>query len=219
MFGDDTVFGALKEGQYASYVGFPTLEGSAAGIFSWSAPYAMTAASARKDGAWAFLRELLLPGGAAVPSQYDESGSVIDTSIQSFPVNRADFEAFLAAEMEATYFTDKDWEILHGGQSEDAALILDQDGQPIQSPGLLGFSEIGRDPISLCVYHLAARQSDYERFMALYDEVDRFDLGRDEALWDIVETQAAPYFAGDVTLDEAVRSIQSRAELYVGEQK
>ena len=219
VFGDDTVFGALKEGQYASYVGFPTLEGSAAGIFSWSAPYAMTAASARKDGAWAFLRELLLPGGAAVPSQYDENGSVIDTSIQSFPVNRADFEAFLAAEMEATYFTDKDWEILHGGQSEDAALILDQDGQPIQSPGLLGFSEIGRDPISLCVYHLAARQSDYERFMALYDEVDRFDLGRDEALWDIVKTQAAPYFAGDVTLDEAVRNIQLRAELYVGEQK
>ncbi len=31
-------------------------------------------------------------------------------------------------------------------------------------------------------------------------------------------SQAAPYFAGDVTLDEAMQNIQSRAELYINEQ-
>lgn len=32
-------------------------------------------------------------------------------------------------------------------------------------------------------------------------------------------SRPAPYFAGDITLDEAVQNIQSRVELYLGEQK
>ena len=61
-------------------------------------------------------------------------------------------------------------------------------------------------------------QEEYDQFMELYEAAEGFSE-YDYNIRTIVVTQAAPYFAGDVTLDEAVRNIQLRAELYVGEQK
>ena len=61
-------------------------------------------------------------------------------------------------------------------------------------------------------------QAEFDQLMELYHAVDSMDqTNRD--IRTIILSQAAPYFAGDVTLDEAVRNIQLRAALYVSEQK
>ena len=41
----------------------------------------------------------------------------------------------------------------------------------------------------------------------------------DESLMNIVNEEAAGYFAGSKTLDEAAAMIQNRASLYIAEQK
>ncbi len=59
-------------------------------------------------------------------------------------------------------------------------------------------------------------QDDYDQLMALYNAIERPER-YGSGICDIVETQAAVYFAGDATLEDTVRNIQSRAELYVSE--
>ncbi len=61
-------------------------------------------------------------------------------------------------------------------------------------------------------------QEEYDQVMALYNAVDGF-YAEDSTVWDIIEEQVQPYFAGDKSLDEAIDLIQGRVELYVNEQR
>ena len=151
-----------------SFVGFPTEDGSVGSQFVCnSASLAISTKCADKEGAWAFVRQMLLPGRAAGEGW--------------FPMNKADFEA-KAAEQMASNFS------------------LNFEGFGVRA-------KLG--PVT---------QEEYDQFMELYEAAEGFSE-YDYNIRTIVVTQAAPYFAGDVTLDEAVRNIQLRAELYVGEQK
>lgn len=57
---------------------------------------------------------------------------------------------------------------------------------------------------------------DYRRFEDLLNSIEKVNMC-DINLYLIVYEQAAPYFAGDRTLDEAVDLIQRRVSLYVNE--
>ncbi len=173
---------ALLGGEIA-YVGYPDAWG---GVGSWFAlsdtdAMAMTAACRDKEGAWAFLRTLLLPR--------EDLGNWLS----SFPINRRDFE-YMAEE----------------------AIAAGPDGEEKPASGavtaliqLEGYD----DPLRV-KYSMTREQ--YDRLMALYNAIER--SGRaDPSLEEIVHTAAGAYFAGDTSLDDAVRSIQSRAELYLGE--
>ena len=61
-------------------------------------------------------------------------------------------------------------------------------------------------------------QTQCDQIMELYNAVSAI-YTTDNALWEIISEQAQPYFAGDKSVDEAARLIQSRAELYVNERK
>jgi hypothetical protein len=63
-----------------------------------------------------------------------------------------------------------------------------------------------------------ATREEVDRFEALLNRTERINL-YDENIYNIAYEVAEAYFAGDKTLDEAVQLIQSRAELYVNEQK
>ena len=61
-------------------------------------------------------------------------------------------------------------------------------------------------------------QAQYDQIMELYNAVTTV-YTEDNALWEIISEQAQPYFAGDKSVDETAKLIQSRAEIYVNERK
>ena len=61
-------------------------------------------------------------------------------------------------------------------------------------------------------------ETDADQFCALLDETTVLE-GLDPALEDILQEEAAVYFAGDCTAAEAAANIQSRASLYLKERR
>ena len=58
----------------------------------------------------------------------------------------------------------------------------------------------------------------YDQFMELYNSIDRSTTWSED-IRDIVTEAAGGYFAGDKSLDDTAREVQSRVSLYVNEQK
>ena len=183
---------------YASFVGTPTGEGTGSS-FGLSSRVAISASSQVKEGAWAFIRSMLLPGGSLDTEIHNgeqySSGS-------GFPINRSDFEALLEPR----------WCRVDG----DGELILDRDGQPIEAPADIPI-RFG-DPILMAVYQMAPTQAQLDRFWDLYNAIDH--IGSENwALVGLIAEQAQPYFAGDKTLEETADLIQRRVTLYVNENR
>ena len=111
-----------------------------------------------------------------------------------FPINREDFGLLL------------DWSM---------TAASDEEGKAISKGGHSARSENGV-VFSSTIY--AAAQEDYDQFLELYNAIDHVSV-RDRTIWEIVSEEAQPYFAGDKSLEETVRLIQSRVGLYVNEQR
>jgi len=60
-------------------------------------------------------------------------------------------------------------------------------------------------------------QADVDQIMALLNSVNG-SVGQDETLWNIISESASSFFAGSMTVQDAVRVIQNRASIYVAEQ-
>ena len=61
-------------------------------------------------------------------------------------------------------------------------------------------------------------EAEYNQIMELYQAVDSI-YSTDEDIWEIILSEALPYFAGERSLEDTVARIQSRATLYINEQK
>lgn len=175
-------------GGEVTFVGYPGESGAVR--FQAEGGLAMSASCKDKDGAWAFLRQALLPGG--------EQHMVYTAD---FAVNRADFEREAKESMEITYLKD-----------ENGNTITGPDGEPM----LEGTSYIVIDTRAIMLK--PASQEDYDQVMALYEAAEGF-AERDEDVWAIAQECAAGCFAGDRSLEEAAKMIQNRVELYLNEQK
>ena len=193
----DAAIGAPDGKLYAAFPGFPS--GSGAGSsFSLQDSTAVSASSRVKEGAWEFVRQLLLPGGSLRTESFD--GAEFSSS-EGFPMDRGDFERTLEPQ----------WCRVDG----DGEIILDQNGQPVEAAQDL--IAVG-DPASVIAYQMAPSQAQVDRFWALYNAIDHVS-GGDGALLDIIVEQAQPYFAGDKSLAETAKLIQNRAALYVNENR
>lgn len=206
----DAVFGAVEGGGYVSYVGAPSSNG-AGSCFRLPSWYSLTdcslgicASSQAKEGAWAYVRQFLLPsGGAEVKADeiiYQGSG---------FPVNKLDFDSLF----EPQWFQRMD-------KAGNLEYVLDQDGNRIQNPEEItwvpnGYSNVD---ISMVLYCLAPNEAQMERFWDLYNAIDSM-AGNDREIMDILLEEAGPYFAGDKSLDETADLIQSRVSVYVNENR
>lgn len=198
---DNVVHGALKDERYASFLQFPTGGGgTSAGSFELSDLVVMPAACPNKEGAWSFIRQLLLPGGSLYPDGTNWDGSAA-YFYRNFPINKADFETKMVQEMEPRYY---------GGDDP----YLDAEGNPVE---VSDFPERVGHPVTMFVYILAVRQSDVDRFMDLYNAVNQVEYRVADPLWNILAEQTAPFFAGEISAKAAAKSIQKRAELYLGE--
>lgn len=191
----DMVMGRADGQVYASYVGFPSSDGSGSNFTVYGCE-AISATSSVKEGAWEFIRRLLLPGGNV--DMLNEKYGIYAT--ENFPMNRSDFESLL----EPQYFT-------HLSTGE---LFYDTDGNPIERHSVMEIGYPG--PIVEMVYLMSPSEEQLERFWNLYNSISHVTGENDEIL-DLIIEQAQPYFAGDKSLDETANLIQNRVQLYVHE--
>ena len=174
-----------------SFVGYPREDGRTGSTFFHSAGVAMSSKCRDKEGAWTFMRRLLLP-------RLDEENSYSDM----MPTNRTDFDFLAKKSMEPQYQVD-----------EEGKRVLDGNGKPIPLP-------LGNAWISDSVEIELPRpvQEDYDRFMELYNAIDSVCY-MDENITKIVTEEAAAYFSGDRSLEDIARQIQNRVSLYVSENR
>ncbi len=182
----------VKPGEYISYVGFPREDGGVGSAFNIAHGMAISTTCKDKEGAWSFVRQMLLP-------QEDEDSRY--GGYWYFPSNKAAFDKMAADAMEKEYITDAD------GKN-----ILDAEGNPIEE------TKSGWGWGSLNIDIVATTQQEYDQIMELYNAIDSI-VDYDASMFDIVTEQAGPYFSGDKSLDEAVKNIQDRVNLYINENR
>ena len=200
----NAVFGALEGGGYVSFVGFPSQDRAGSRIMLGDCDVGMSAACRHKEGAWAFIRQSLLPG-AADPTGAGRSAMNLER-VSGFPINKHDFEEYMAP----------DWLTDSAG-----SVVLDKSGSPIEDPSVvLSVPETqGGEIYSVMeVYELFDDDVRRERFLELYNAaVPSQHIGPE--LLTIIREQVQPYFAGDKSVDETAALIQNRAQLYIGENR
>lgn len=178
-----------------SYIGFPVEDGSVGSCFVVEDGWAMSAACADKEGAWSFMRQLLLPKYAGK----DEDSF----NHREFPTNKADFDWMVKAAMTPSgYETD-----------ENGEQVLDENGNPIETSN---WSWGVGNSLTISVY--STKQEEYDQIMDLYNKVDRM-AGIDTNVYNIVNEVAGSYFAGDRSLDDAASLIQNKVTTYVNENR
>lgn len=182
-------------GGEVSFIGFPVEDGSVGSYFGTDSGVAMSSACKDKEGAWTFIRELLLP-------QYGDDTEYYGGHY-GFPANKADFEWMVKDAMTPDgYETDE-----NGNQ------VLDENGNPIEvSHSSWGWGN------NLTVDIYATKQEEYDQIMDLYNKVDKM-YGMDNNVFDIVTEVAGSYFAGDRSLDDAAGLIQNKVTTYVNESR
>lgn len=115
----------------------------------------------------------------------------------SFPTNKTVFDSRLKNAMTPIYYTDPET----GEEVE-------------QSQGGMSWGPNPEDSIEF----YAMSQEEADQLMSLIDSTTVL-YSYDEELLGIVMDAAAPYFAGQRTLDDVARQVQSRVSLYVNEQR
>lgn len=183
----DALFGGS-----ASFVGYPKEDGSVGSSFEISSgSMAISSTCKDKEGAWSFIRQLLVPTQGSDEYMY--------TSV--FPVNKKAFYEMMEREMNPEPVLD-----------ENGEPWLDENGNVMYDG--LGTIWVGDTDIEM---H-PATQEEVDRIMELYDAITTVSAS-DENIAEIVMEVAGAYFAGDKPLDNAVGEIQNRVSLYVGETK
>ncbi len=178
----------------ASFVGYPQEDGSVGSSFSLYGGMAMSSTCKDKDGAWSFMRQLLLPD--------DRLDNGEGQWWYGIPVNKADFDRGIEYVLKEEYETD-----------ENGEQMLDENGEPM--PLYKFYTWIAEEQE---VKYTCATQEQVDQFMALYNAVEKVS-NYDESIFEIITDQAQAYFAGDRDVDATAQMIQSRVELYVNEQR
>ena len=176
-----------------SYIGFPMEDGSVGSSFSIPTGYAISTTCKDKDGAWSFVRQVLLP---------QEEGSGYYNYYSGFPVNKADFDAAREKAMTPEYYTD-----------ENGDPVLDENGEPM----ITNLGSIWMNDGTEIKFHLPT-QEEVDQFMDLYNAITtiyRYDTN----IYEIVNDVVGGYFAGDRSLEDTASQIQNRVSLYVNESK
>ncbi|MDE7245100.1 MAG: hypothetical protein K2O18_14165 [Oscillospiraceae bacterium] len=189
---DSNVSKRLIPGRYISYVGFPREDGGVGSCFAPNRGMAISSTCKDKEGAWSFVRQLLLPAAENDEYSWRRWG---------FPSNKADFDKNAEEAMEVEYMTDS-----------EGKKVLDADGNPIQE------SKGGWTWDTLDIDLVATTQEEYDQVMELYNAIDSV-YSYDESIFEIVTDQTGAYFSGDKPLEETVTQVNDRVKLYINENR
>ena len=177
------------QGAPCTFIGYPTENGVGSMFAQIGNSFAITSNCKDKDAAWQFVREFFLP-------DYQEqlSGSV-------FPTNKAVYEEMKQQAMSVEY-----------QRNPDGSFVRNADGERIESSR--GTIQAGGAVFECKVVS--------EEEVALIEEIIEATtsiLHTDGSLKDIIVSQAAPFFEDQRSAEEVVKLIQSKASLYVNEQR
>lgn len=174
-------------GEPVTFVGYPNDNGNSGCYMSANNLYAIAGKSGNKDGAWAFIEDLL-------NSPLDEAFSY------GLPSRKSALNELIEKEMNPVYMTDE-----NGNQ------ILDENGNPIPENGTSGISWGDWE----YTYHTPT-QEEVDVLLELIDASMPVSVGNDE-INNIITEEAAAYFKGQKTASDVANIIQSRVQIYVNE--
>ena len=178
-------------GGKVTYIGFPTAHGTGNMIsFANDSGYAMSAKSAHQDAAWQFLRSFLTK----------------DFQTEKVYALPSRIDVFDAHAEEAT--------TIQYEQTEDGKDKLDENGEKIP---VVRYNMYNRETNEIEeIYALKPEQVDQIRELILTTtKVADYN----QEILGIVSEQAAPFFAGQKTAEEVAKLVQSKANIYVNEQR
>ena len=158
-------------------------------MLSMNSGYAITKNCKAPEGAWQFLRTFFT-------EEYQEKLE------WNFPSNKNAFNARLKEAMTPVYMTDGNGEY-----------ILDENGNKIeQSQG--GFGWGSGEMVE--IYAMTQEQAD--KLIELIESTEKV-ANYDSAIYEIVTEQAAAFFAGQKSAEEVAKLVQSKANIFVNEQR
>ncbi len=173
-----------------TYVGFPTRTGSGS-ILVLNNAFGMSATCSDKAAAWDFLRSFLTADYQR--SQYN------------LPLRHDVFDEQMADAMRIEYEMDEN------GQPR-----LDENGEKIPiSRGGMGTAGEDGEMFSFEFYGLTREQAD--RFLAMLEIAQPFP-SFNNTIFEMVQNEAAPFFAGERSAEDTAKLIQSKVSLYLAEQ-
>lgn len=174
-------------GEPVTFVGYPTIDGSAACIMSAQTRYAIISKSEHKEGAWAFIESYLT----------DDNG---DRYSWGIPTKKQKFEDMITKATTVEYLLD-----------ENGDQVLDENGEPITTSGGASMSMDGWT----YEYHIPTLE-DVEILRDLVDSARPMNSVNEDIITILTEETAA-YFAGEKTIDQVTDIIQSRIQIYISE--
>ncbi len=176
-------------GEKCTFIGYPTEEGVGSMFAQIGNVLAISSGCAYKDAAWQFVRQFFLPA-------YQEQfvGSV-------FPTNLEVYEEMKREAVSGQY-----------ERNPDGSYRLDNDGKRIPAD---------RGSVTSGGVSLPLQAVTEEEIEAIEEIIARTDhvLTVDNSLRGIIAEGAAGYLADQRSVDDAATQIQSRANLYVNEQR
>ncbi len=179
-------------GGETTYIGYPTNNGVGNMLqlgADGSGLFAMSSQCVDKEAAWQFLRGFLLE-----KNQMNSWG---------LPSNVKAFDAKLKTAMTPEYRRDAEGNIM-----------LDENGEKIQiSRGSYGMA----DGSVKNIYAMTQEQAD--KLMEVINSTTKVFNDGDDSIFSIVNEQAQAFFAGQKSAEEVARLIQSKANIYVNEQR
>lgn len=171
-------------------IGFPTQDSTGVAV-SASAGLCISASSAYKEAAWSFIEQGLDPDKIAD-----------DWMTWGFATLKEVYDKELQEKMTPNYQLDF-----------EGNYILDEDGNKLEySNSSYGWG----DDITIEVYAVTQEEAD-----SIWKVIEQIDgtVSPHLDLLNIITEEAAPYFAGQKTVDEVAEIIQSRIKIYVSESK
>nr|WP_321152363.1 extracellular solute-binding protein [uncultured Acetatifactor sp.] len=179
----------------ASYIGYPTVDGSSGYMLSANQAYAIMTKSGNKEGAWEFIESFLTK-----EEEFGRNGR----SIWAFPTMKSKLNAMAEKAVEVEYYTDENGEIM-----------LDENGDPIVMGGSSGISYSD----GWSYEYRRPTQEEVDLTLSLIESAKPVAYSQGDAVLQIISEEAAAYYKGQKSVDEAAAVIQSRIKIYVGENK
>ncbi len=177
----------------ASYIGYPTMDGSVGCMFNAYQAYAITSKASQKEGAWEFIE------GFLTREVDSERGGAF-----GFPTLKSRLNAMAEEAVKVEYHTD-----------ENGEPILDENGEAIIMGAGGGFSYSD----GWSYDYRIPTQEEVDITMSLIEVAKPVIYSQGDEVLNIINEEAAAFYKGQKSVDEVASVIQSRIQIYVGEHK
>lgn len=172
-------------------IGFPSVDSNSGCALMMGQAYGITTKSKKQDGAWEFIESMFTK---------EDNGDWW----YGFPTLKAKLEAMKEDAMKLEYVTD-----------ENGEPILDENGEPIVMGGGSG---VGYEDGWEYTYTVPT-QKEVDIILSLMDVAQPVSGNSESQITDIINEEAAAYWAGQKSVDEVANIIQSRIQIYVDENR